>query len=119
MPAARLLAFRALLSLLLATIGLQAVPAHSVGVERHRGSAFDISAFEVATAAVLRSADQHEVRLAEPDPDPVPPLLVPIAVPVVRGDAAPLPAPSQACRTPSPRQDTACLAGAPRAPPIA
>ncbi len=115
---ARLLAFRALIALLLATIGLQAVPAHSIGMERHHGSAFDVAAFEVATAAALRSADQNEVRLAEPDP--VPPPIVPIALLPMHGEATHARAATvPAWNEPPARQEIACLASAPRAPPIA
>src|SRR5690606_24755848 len=56
------LAIRALAALLLAVIGLQAVPVQAVGIERHHGSAFDISAVDVATAPALRMASGGEVQ---------------------------------------------------------
>ncbi len=116
---ARLLAFRALLALLLATIGLQAVPAHAFGVERHNGSAFDISAYEVATAAALRSADHRLVKAADPDPaPPAPPLATRIAMRAGAAghDARAVPLPRKAIpRLPQ----IASHPGAPRGPPIA
>ncbi len=116
---ARLLAFRALLALLLATIGLQAVPAHAFGVERHHGSAFDISAYEVATAAALRSADHRLIKAADPDPaPPAPPSPTRIALQagVAVHDARAVPLPRQAI---PPLPQIASRPGAPRAPPLA
>lgn len=113
-----LLAIRALAALLLAIIGLQAVPVQAVGIERHHGSAFDISSVDVATPTALRKASGGEVQRIEPLPPP--------PIPVVR-TAAPAVAPAAAwARTELPAQtgppiarEFASLSLAPRAPPFA
>lgn len=113
------LAIRALAALLLAVIGLQAVPAQAVGIERHHGSAFDISAVDVATAPALRMVSGGEVQRLEPPapPPPIPParITVPAAAPAAAYAPAALPAPT----CPPLARELTSLSLAPRAPPFA
>lgn len=113
-----LLAIRALAALLLAVVGAQAVPAQPVGIERHRGSAFDISSLEVATPPALRNTGDGEVRRIEPLPPPP----IPVARIVVPAIAAALPGASirlPAQTGPPLARELASLSLAPRAPPAA
>ncbi len=113
-------AIRALAALLLAVIGLQAVPAHPVGIERHHGSAFDIYSIDVATPAALRTASGSEVQRFEPPapPPPIPAMRTanPAAAPTASYARAALPAPTG---PPSLARELASLSLAPRAPPVA
>ncbi|RXZ64425.1 hypothetical protein [Pelagerythrobacter rhizovicinus] len=115
-----LLAIRALAALLLAVIGLQAVPAHSVGIERHHGSAFDIFSIDVAPPAALRTASGGEVQRFEPPAPPPPNPAMRTASPSTRLTAAyartGLPA---LTGPPSLSRELASLSLAPRAPPFA
>ncbi len=80
-PFPNLLAIRALAALALAIVGLQAVPAQPIGIERHHGSAFDISSLEVATPPALRNTGDGEVRRIEPlPPPPIPAVRTPVPV---------------------------------------
>lgn len=110
------LAIRALAALLLAVVGLQAVPVQAVGIERHHGSAFDISAVDVATAPALRMASGGEVqRLAPPPPIPAVRITVAAAAPAAAYAPAALPAPTG----PPLARELTSLSLAPRAPPFA
>jgi len=113
------LAIRALAALLLAVIGLQAVPAQAVGIERHHGSAFDISAADVATAPALRLASGGEVQRFEPQtpPPPIPSLRV--TAPPADPAAAYAPTALPAATGPPLARELTSLSLAPRAPPFA
>lgn len=107
---------RLIAALLLVVACLQAMPAKSVGLERHHGSAFDISSVEVTTAPYQRKADQGEVRPIEP---PVA-AAVPSTAPAYRAapvrERPPFGLPPQT--GPPLARDIASLALAPRAPPL-
>ncbi|RIV75716.1 hypothetical protein [Pelagerythrobacter aerophilus] len=115
-----LLAIRTLAALLLAIIGLQAVPSHPVGIDRHHGSAFDISSVDVTIPAALRTASGGEVERFEPPvpPPPVPAIRAasPAAAPTAVYARVRLPA---STGPPSPARELTSLSLAPRAPPFA
>ena len=64
---------------MLAVIGLQAIPVHSLPERPTQGSAFNASTVDVALAA--REVAAHEVAL-DPAPEPHHPAVMPISAPV-------------------------------------
>ena len=109
--------FRLIAALLLAAACLQAMPAQSVGFDRHHGSAFDISTVEVSTAPYQRKAEQGEVRPIEPPVSAAIPQTAPAyrTAPVRERPSFGLPPQTG----PPLAREIASLALAPRAPPSA
>jgi hypothetical protein len=113
----RLLALRALVALLLATIALQATPAHAFGPERHSGSPFDAATRDVAAMPAQTGGELREIALPQPEPTPPPPGQV--SLPAVGAIALPFLAPQyrERARAPPVAWPITSLELAPRAPP--
>jgi hypothetical protein len=108
------LRFRLALAVLLAAIGIQAIPAHALPMRPDHGSAFSASSEEVSLSA--RRAGVGEIRLA-PMPLPAPRPEVVAEAAVVGAPEAPWPA---TYATGPPLRPIPLVHGpAPRAPPAA
>lgn len=109
-----ILAFRLFATLLLATIGLQAVPAMALAPTPDRGSAFSSDTSAVAVLTLRRDAGPQGHQGAEPGFGPVPPATRP-ARPIGR-QAAQVPSFVPAYAVPPPH-DLRADDALPRAPP--